>query len=147
MAPDLIAPSQLADRLLGQGRHFVTTDEVATLVGVEKRVVPLSLQRARDARKIVSVTKGGWVPVPPVYRSAGAPPPIQYIDYVMRHLGHPDYVGFLSAARIHGASHQVPMVFQVVTPALLRDRQLCSNRLLFIRRTGTPQRATQSHDT
>ena len=67
--------------------------------------------------KIVSVTKGGWVPVPPVYRADGGPPPIHYIDYVMQHLGHPYYVGLLSAARIHGASHQVPMVLQVVTEA------------------------------
>lgn len=33
----------------------------------------------------------------------------------MRFLGQPYYVGLLSAAAIHGASHQQPMVFQVVT--------------------------------
>ena len=33
----------------------------------------------------------------------------------MRHLGQPYYVSLLSAAALHGAAHQQPMVFQVVT--------------------------------
>lgn len=131
---------------MSRGRHFVTTAEVAALVGVEEPKVHISLQRARDARKLVSVTKGGWVPVPPEYRQAGAPPPIHYIDPLMRHLGHPYYVGFLSSARIHGASHQVPMVFQVVTPALLRDRQIGASRVQFIRRAATADRPVQQHN-
>jgi len=142
-----IAPSALPDWLLGRGRLFVTTAEIAGLTGLAEASVPVHLHRARSANKIVSVTKGGWVPVPPVYRSAGAPPPIHYIDYVMGHLGHPYYVGFLSAARIHGASHQVPMVLQVITPALLRDREIGGSRLQFIRRSDTTRRPTQRHDT
>lgn len=137
-----VSPSALADWLIARGRHFVTTEEVADLVGVEPSVVSVSLQRAREANKIVSVTKGGWVPVPPEYRDAGAPPPLHYIDPLMRHLGHAYYVGLLSAARLHGASHQVPMVLQVVTPALLRDRRIGSNRLEFIRRSSASRRPT-----
>ena len=137
-----VTPSALADWLIARGRHFVTTDEVAELVGVEPRVVSVSLQRAREANKVVSVTKGGWVPVPPEYRNAGAPPPLHYIDPLMRHLGHPYYVGLLSAARLHGASHQVPMVLQVVTPALLRDRRIGSNQIEFIRRRSAARRPT-----
>ena len=110
-----------------------------------KQSVPISLQRAREACTMVSVTKGGWVPVPPEYQSAGAPPPIHYIHPMMQHLNHPYYVGFLSAARIHGASHQVPMVFQVVTPALLRDRRIGDSRIQFIRRSAAACRAVQQH--
>ncbi len=147
MRVQTVSPSALPDWLLGQGRLFVTTAEIAELTGLAESAVPVHLHRARSANKIISVTKGGWVPVPPIYRSAGAPPPIHYIDYLMEHLGHPYYVGFLSAARIHGASHQVPMVLQVVTPALLRDRRVGSSRLQFIRRSCAAQRATRSHDT
>jgi predicted transcriptional regulator of viral defense system len=92
----------IVDWTLARGQHFVTTDEVARLVGVEPDIVSVSLQHAREAPKIVSVTKGAWVPVPPEYRAAGAPPPLHYIDPLMRHLGHPYYVGLLSAARLHG---------------------------------------------
>lgn len=141
-----VSPSNLADWLIARGRHFVTTDEVAELVGVEPGVVPVSLQRARDARKIVSVTKGGWVPVPPEYREAGAPPALHFIDPLMRHLGHPYYVGFLSAARLYGASHQVPMVLHVATPALLRDRRVGQGLPEFIRRAATAERPTKVHN-
>lgn len=141
-----VSPSGLADWLIARGRHFVTTEEVAELVGVESSVVPVSLQRARDARKIVSVTKGAWVPVPPEYREIGAPPALDYIDPMMRHLGHPYYVGFLSAAQMYGASHQAPMALQVATPALLRDRQIGRNRIEFVRRAATARRATRLHN-
>lgn len=141
-----MSPSQLADWLLARGQHLVTTDQVAELVGVDVGTVPVSLQRAREARKMVSVTKGAWVPVPPEYRKAGAPPAIEYIDPMMRHLGHPYYVGFLSAARLYGASHQAPMALQVATPALLRNRRIGSSRIEFIRRTATADRPTQQHN-
>ncbi len=142
-----VSPSALPDWLLGRGRLFITTAEIAELTGLSEAAVPVHLHRARAANKIVSVTKGGWVPVPLVYRTSGAPPPIHYIDYMMKHLGHAYYVGFLSSARIFGASHQVPMVLQVVTPAILRDRQIGANRLRFIRRSDTASRPTQQHDT
>jgi predicted transcriptional regulator of viral defense system len=137
-----VTPSTLADWMIARGRHFATVDEVAAWVGVAPESVSDSLQRARTAHKLVSVTKGGWVPVPPEFREAGAPPPLHYIDPMMRHLGHPYYVGFLSAARLHGASHQVPMVLQVATPALLRDRTIGGSRLQFIRRSTTADRPT-----
>jgi predicted transcriptional regulator of viral defense system len=53
--------------------------------------------------------------VPAEYRAAGCPPASWFIDDLMGFLGQPYYVGLLSAAAIHGAAHQQPMVFQVVT--------------------------------
>lgn len=137
-----VTPGTLADWLMARGQHVVTTDEVARLVGVQPDIVSVRLQRAHEAHKIVSVTKGAWVPVPPEYRTAGTPPPLHYIDPLMRHLGHPYYVGLHSAARLHGASHQVPMVLQVVTPALLGDRRIGRSRLEFARRSMTAHRPT-----
>ena len=124
---------------MGRGRHYIQTVEVAELLGIDTDVVSDSLQRAREAGKLISVTKGGWVPVPPEYRAAGAPPPVHFIDQMMGHLGHPYYVGFLSAAAMHGASHQATMVLQVVTPARLRDRQIGAGRIQFIQRSNTAE--------
>ena len=125
---------------MGRGRHYIQTGEVAELLDIDTDVVSDSLQRAREAGKLVSVTKGGWVPVPPEYRAAGAPPPIHFIDQMMHHLGHPYYVGFLSAAAMHGASHQATMVLQIVTPARLRDRQIGAGRIQFIQRSNASER-------
>ena len=67
-----IRPSDLPDWLMARGRHFVTTDEIGELVGVAPSSVRQSLRRPNDAKQIVSVTNGAWVPVPPEYRAAGA---------------------------------------------------------------------------
>lgn len=135
-----VAPRELADWLIGRGRHFVSSAEAAEILGVEASAVSASLERARQAGKLVSVTKGGWVPVPAEYRPAGAPPASHFIDQMMEHLGHQYYVGFLSAAAAHGAAHQSPMVFQVVTPARLRPRRIGRSRIEFIQRAAAGQR-------
>ena len=146
VSQEKVAPRELADWLIGRGRHFVSTTEVAGIVGVPVASVPASLERARAAGKLIRVTKGGWAPVPAEYRIAGAPPPSHFAHQMMEHLGHPYYVGFLSAAAIHGASHQAPMVFQVVTPARLRDRRIGRGRLQFIHRTAAAQRPRVPHN-
>ncbi len=140
-----IKPADLSDSLIAHGQHFVTTDEIAELVGVAPGSVRQSLRRPAAANKIVSVTNGAWVPVPPEYRAAGAPPPAHFIHQLMGFLGHPYYVGFLSAAAIHGASHQAVMVFQVATPAVLRDRAIGAGQMRFIRRSAVPRRSVFDH--
>lgn len=140
-----VQPSNLADWLLSQGRNFITTNEAAAVLGVSAVKVPTSLERAREAGKMISVTKGGWVPVPPAHRSAGAPPASHYIDQLMTHLDHPYYVGLLSAAAIHGASHQSPMVFQVATPAKLRERRIGRSRIQFLQRSGMAEKPREQH--
>ena len=139
--PLKVAPSELSDWLIGRGRHFISTAEIATMYGISAASVPSSLKRAREAGKLISVTKGGWVPVPPEYRSAGAPPPSHFIDPLMKHVGHAYYVGFLSAAALHGASHQSPMAFQVATTAKLRERRIGRGRRRFIQRDAVADRA------
>ena len=141
--PVRVAPTQIADDLIANGTHFITTSDLAARLGVTGDQLWGSLQRSIEANRMVSVTKGGWVPVPPEYRKSGAPPPLHFIDPMMKFLGHDYYVGFLSAAAMHGASHQAPMVFQVATPALLRDRRIGHSRVQFVRRSETASRSTE----
>ena len=145
IAREGVSPSELADWLIGQGRHFITTADAAGVLGVSAASVAASLERPRKAGKLISVTKRGWVPVPPEFRSAGAPPPSHFIHQLMEHVGHPYYVGFLSAAAILGASHQAPMVFQVVTPARLRRRRIGRGRIQFIQRAAAVERPRWQH--
>ena len=138
----LLRPAEVSDWLIAHGRHFVTNAELAELVGVPAIDLRHSLRRQRDLHTLVPVTKRAWVPVPPQYRHNGAPPVDHFIDPLMKFFGHHYYVGFLSAAAIHGASHQAPMVFQVVTDAALRDRTIGAQRVSFIRRSDVERRAT-----
>lgn len=82
--------------------------------------VKLSLNRLSKKDKIVSIYKGYYLIIPPQYFSKGILPPALYIDGLMQFLQRPYYVGLLSAAAYHGAAHQQPQEFFVVTslPAL-----------------------------
>jgi len=71
------------------------------------------------------------VPIPPEFRSWGVVPASHFIDALMKHLDHDYYVGYLSAAEVHGSAHQRPQVFQVLTSARLKDRRFGRVRIEF----------------
>ena len=79
-------------------------------------------------------------------RILGAPPASPFIDLTMDHHRQHYYAGFLSAAAAHGAGHQSPMVFQVVTAARLRDRRIGRSRIEFVQRAATAQRPRTRRD-
>jgi predicted transcriptional regulator of viral defense system len=142
-----VGPRELADWLLARGRHWVTTEEVSGLLGIPAEHVSPSLARWRGRGLLFSPTKGAYVPIPPEYRSWGAVPASHFIDSLMVHLGHPYYVGLLSAAEAHGFAYQRPQVFQVMTPARLRDRSFGRVRLSFIGSSEVPNRPVVTKNT
>lgn len=80
---------------------------------------------------LISPKKEFYAIVPTEY--IGKPlPPSSYIDALMKHLNKPYYVGCLSAAAIHGATHQQPMEFQVVTKGAIRNIELEGVRISFL---------------
>jgi predicted transcriptional regulator of viral defense system len=83
-------------------------------------------------RRLASPRRGFFVIVPLEYRSMGAPAPSWYIDALMGFHGRPYYVGILSAAALHGAAHQQPQEFQVVTDMALRPAVAGRTRLRFM---------------
>ena len=141
------APRDLSDWLIAHGRHWATLADVAQLLGLPERQVPPVAARLRAKGQFFSPTPGVYVPVPAEYRSWRAVPANHFIDQLMGHLGHPYYVGLLSAAEIHGAAHQRPQVFQVITPARLRDRAFGRVRLEFVTSARTAERQTVTVNT
>lgn len=114
------------------------------------QALALALNRAVKKGRIKSVHKGYYVIVPPEYASQGAPPPPLFIDGLMKHLKRPYYVGLLNAAAYHGAAHQQPQEFTVITglPALRMKRsknikiQFVAKKVMPV--TGTEQRKTDT---
>lgn len=100
-------------------------------LGLSGGQVPQRLASLRKRGRVFSPARGMWVPIPPEYRTWGAPDPMLYIDDMMAHLGAGYLVGWLTAAARHGASHQAPQVFQVATSKPLRDRVFGRSRLQF----------------
>jgi len=140
-------PRDLPDWLISQGRHWITTDEIAATLAIPAEQVPPIVARLRRAGRMFSPTRGGYVPIPAEYRSWRAVPASHFIDPMMRYLGHEYYVGFLSAAEVHGAAHQRPQVFQVITDARLNDRAFDRVRMEFTTSAKTARRPTKAVNT
>jgi len=115
------AISNWVNTLPEDGRYTFTAQEVAEVTGASPAAVRMALYRLRKRGLIATPRRGFFVLVPPEYRSAGCPPASWFIDDLMRHLGRRYYVALLSAAALHGAGHQQPMAFQVITNAAERD--------------------------
>jgi predicted transcriptional regulator of viral defense system len=110
-----IAFSSYLTHLLSTGRVVFLRDEARQALGVSQGALLDAAERQQRRRQLISPRQGFYVIVPPQYLAWGAPPPAWYIDDLMRHEGHPYYVGLMKAAELHGATHQAVMEFQVVT--------------------------------
>ena len=74
-----------------------------------------ALKRLVDKEQIISIHKGYYLIIPPQYRSKGILPPALFLNAFMQELDRPYYLALLSAASLHGAGHQQPQEFFVVT--------------------------------
>lgn len=106
--------------LQAKGRYTFTRAEAAKTNTITELALEAALRRLRKRGRIANPRRGFYVIVPLEYREAGCPPASWFIHDLMRFLGQPYYVGLLSAAAIHGAAHQQPMVFQVITDRATR---------------------------
>jgi predicted transcriptional regulator of viral defense system len=122
---------ELPDALMAQGRHTASTEELLELTGLDRAALHSGLHRLRQSGLIISPARGLYAVVPPQYRAWGAPPAEWFIDAMMAHLDRPYYLALLTAAAMHGAAHQAPQSFQVITEKDVLDRELGRNRLRF----------------
>ena len=119
-------PKTIAEWVAAQqasGRYIFTREDAEAGLGSSKVAVQTALRRLKQKGRIASPRRGFYVVVPPGYRAAGCLPASWVIDDLMRHLGLHYYVGVLSAAALHGAGHQQPMVFQVIADSATRPIQ------------------------
>lgn len=128
-----IPPRELADHFLSLGRYSFTLDEAAASIDASRGAAADALERLHRRGQVFSPARGLYVAIPPEYRSWGVLPGDWFIDAMMAHLGRSYYVALLTAAAAHGASHQAPQVFQVMTGggAPVRDRDIGRVRLRF----------------
>jgi predicted transcriptional regulator of viral defense system len=134
--------ARLPDHLIGQGRYTATTEEITRLTGRDADAVRHGLARLRRQGRLFSPARGFHVVVPPEYRSWKAVPADWFVDDLMAYLRRSYYVGLLSAASLHGASHQAPQVFQIVTEREHHDRDFGRVRLRFYQSAWVPKTPT-----
>ena len=119
------------DWLQQSGRYTFLSQEARDECGLSPVAFKHAARRLVLQARLATPRRGFFVVVPLEYRSTGAPPPAWYIDALMKFHGRPYYVALLSAAALHGAAHQQPQEFQVVTDEVLRPATAGKNRLRF----------------
>ncbi len=98
------------------GKYVFSLEQVRKdFPDLSEAAIILSLTRLSRKNRIISIYKGFYLIVPPEYAARGVLPPLNFIDSLMTFVGKPYYVALLSAAALHGASHQQPQEFFVVT--------------------------------
>jgi predicted transcriptional regulator of viral defense system len=143
----LVDISSYADNLVARGRyHFTTADAVAALDS-SSIAVRASIRRLREKGQVAMPFRGFFLVVPPEYRSLGCLPAEQFVPQLMEHLGLAYYVGLLSAAALHGAAHQAPMVFQTVVAANRAEIRCGRVRVQFIARRNVADIPTERRNT
>jgi predicted transcriptional regulator of viral defense system len=98
-----------------QGRYAFTVEELKNRFNLSVPALRQSLFRLKLKKEIALIRQGFYVIIPPEYSKQGMLPPYLFIDDLMKSLDKPYYVGLLSAAALHGAAHQQPMGYTVIT--------------------------------
>jgi predicted transcriptional regulator of viral defense system len=93
-----------------------------------------------DKNKIISISKGFYIIIPPAYQNMGILPPVLFMDDLMDYLERPYYISLLSAAALHGAAHQQPQVYFVCTTLpSMRETQKKGIRIKYVSKRNFPQ--------
>lgn len=104
------------NELLSQGKFAFSLEALRnTFPNQSDAANKSALKRLSDKGNIISIHKGYYLIIPPQYKAKGILPPSLYLDAFMQELKRPYYLALLNAAAYHGAAHQQPQEFYVVT--------------------------------
>lgn len=123
--------NEFVDDLQKRARYTFTRKEAETTLKLEQPALIKGLQRLKRAGRIQMIRRGFYVIVPLEYATGGMVPPDWFIDDLMKFLEQPYYVGVLTAAALHGASHQQPQEYQVVVARPERAIRLTNLNIRF----------------
>ena len=113
------------------GRYTFLREQAVAGSGLSPEGVKKALQRLARRGRVLKVKDYFYVIVPLEYQSAGAPPVSWFVHDLMAAMELPYYVGLLTAAAQHGASHQQPQEFQVITDRSVRPLTVGRTRIRF----------------
>jgi len=132
----------MVDAYQASARYVLLRQEALADLGSSAEAVKKAVRRLVCKRRLAVPRRGFFVIVPVEYRDAGAPPASWFIDALMKFHRRPYYVGLLSAAALHGAAHEQPQEFQVVTQGQLRPAVAGRARIRFFTKRGVKHTPT-----
>ena len=124
--------SEYVDYLQSQGEYVFTQKAAKKQLQCSDVAIRIAAHRLIKKKRIIKLRYTFYLIISLEYQTLGAPPPSWYIDALMKHHGQPYYVALLSAAQLHGAAHQQPQIFQVITNKPLRSIVIGKTKIDFI---------------
>ncbi|MFT3901995.1 MAG: type IV toxin-antitoxin system AbiEi family antitoxin [Niabella sp.] len=106
------------DEQRANGKYSFTTEGLHSELEVSENALKKTLQRLKNQESVVMVRRGFYVIVPPEYRAKGIIPTNLYVNDLMKFLNRDYYVGLLNAAAYHGAAHQQPQGYSIITEGI-----------------------------
>ena len=116
------------DAIRAKGRYSFSIEELLAEFEISYKALAQRLYHLKQKKKIAQIRQSFYVIIPPEYSTLGTLPPDLFIDSMMKYLNKKYYVGLLSAAALHGAAHQQPTTFFVVSE-LPAPRNISNNKL------------------
>jgi len=98
---------------LERGYYTFSLREAEVAVGSGRKTWE-AIDRLAKQGWLFSPSKGFYIIIDPQHQGSGYLPVEWFVDDWMKHLGGQYYIGMLTAAMLHGASHQKPQQVQVV---------------------------------
>lgn len=125
------------------GHYAFTTEKALADLRISKNALNCGTYKLKKKGDIVSPAKNLYVIVPPEYQPMGCLPAEELIPILMKHWDLPYYVCILSAAQQHGASHQKPQIFQVMTNKQIKPIICGKVRIEFIYKKSLDEKLVQ----
>lgn len=124
-----------------KGKIFFTLDDLKGKFSLNyNTALKFALNKLFKKGRIVSVYKGFYVIIPPEYQQRRILPPELFIDALFKYLERPYYLGLLSSAILHGASHQQAMEsFVFINKPPIRATKVEGLKINYVVKSEFPQ--------
>lgn len=114
---------QYIEHIQTLGEYWFSRKNALKALSLKETSFTRAAHRLIESGKLKRIRGDFYIIIPPEYRAVGSLPASWFIDALMKHLNQDYYIGLLTAASLDGASHQQPMVFQVITNKPIRPIQ------------------------
>lgn len=119
MKVDKSGLANFLDNLQTSGQYYFSRKKTIRALKLSDAAFKLAVNRLAKKDRVARIYGDFYILIPLEYKEIGCLPAPWFIDDLMRSFNADYYVGLLSAAALHGAAHQQPMVFQVITNKIL----------------------------
>jgi predicted transcriptional regulator of viral defense system len=113
--------SSWIDSRHSQGLYYFTREEALNVLSTTEIAFKQAVLRLVKKKRVARIRGGFFIIIPLEYANTGVLPAEWFMNDLMNYVGQAYYVGLLSAAVLHGAAHQQPQQFHVVTTKPLRE--------------------------